>query len=332
MGPTYFEIVTAMALVYFAEERTDVAVLEVGLGGRLDSTNVCQPAVSVITSISFDHTKQLGDTLEAIAWEKAGIIKPGVPVVSGVTEPGPRDVIRGVCDERGCRLMELGREFGFQYRPPHDLEKAPQAGILDFSYRSGDETLAYRELALGLLGRHQGANAAVALATLAELRHQGWSVPEAAIRKGLAELTWPARIELIARRPAIVIDAAHNLASVEALVRVLNESFAARRRVLVFATTLDKDIGRMLECLLPQFDDVVLTRYLDNPRAVPVEDLAAIAREVTDRAFRIFPGPAEAWDAVRRDLAPDDLVCVTGSFFIAGQMRQQIRARPVAER
>lgn len=328
-GPTFFEIITAVALLHFAEANADWVVLEVGLGGRLDSTNVCHPTVSVVTSISLDHTKQLGHTLEAIAWEKAGIIKPGVPVISGVTDPGPRNVIRQAARQRGSPTIELSEDFRFDYRPPHDLEQGPQPGKIDFFFSSGANGVTLRDLQLGLVGLHQGANAAVALATLVELQRVGWTIPEAAIREGLASVVWPARVEVIARRPTIVIDAAHNLASVQALLRSLDQSFTARRRILVFATTQEKDIRGMMECLLERFDHVVLTRYLHNPRAVPVEELDAIARELTSRPYLVRPTPAEAWDEVRKLASPDDLICVTGSFFIAAQMRHEIHNRPL---
>jgi len=327
-GPTYFEITTAMACLHFAECGAGAAVLEVGLGGRLDSTNVCQPRASLITSISFDHTKQLGNTLESIAREKAGIIKRGVPVVSGVTDPGPREVIRQTCRRRGCRLTELGADFDFHYTPPRGLDGSPGRGLIDFRMSGGGRSISYANLALGLLGSHQGANAAVALAAVAELQAAGWEIPEAAIRAGLACLAWPARVELLARRPAVIIDAAHNVASVIALIRVLNESFSPRRRVLVFATTQGKDIRGMLAELLGQFDDVILTRYLDNPRAVPLKEIAAVASGLTDRELRTCDTPAEAWDEARRLASRDDLICVTGSFFTAAQMRHEVLSRP----
>jgi len=327
-GPTYFEITTAMALLRFADAKVDAAVLEVGLGGRLDSTNVCQPLVSVITSISFDHTRQLGDTLEAIAREKAGIIKAGVPVVSGVTDPEPREVIRHTCREGGCRLVELGVDFDVSYRPPHGVDRSPDLGKIDFRYRAPDNPHEFSGVVLGLLGPHQAANAAVALATLAQLRGMGWEIPEAAVREGLARLAWPARVELIARRPTVVIDAAHNVASVEALIGALHESLSARRRLLVFATTQEKDIAGMLRHLLGQFDHVILTQYLDNPRAVPVAELAAAATALTGQSYQVCPRPSEAWDAARSLAGPEDLICVTGSFFIAAQMRREVLARP----
>ena len=313
-GPTYFEITTAMAVCHFARCQVQAVVLEVGLGGRLDSTNVCLPLVSAITSISLDHTKQLGNTLECIAWEKAGIIKPGIPVVSGVTGGGPRDVIREVCRRQGSRLTELGTDFQFQYQPPRGLESSPAMGVLDFQYLVAGREHRYDGLALRLLGHHQAANAAVALAALVELQERGFQIPPSAVREGLVGVTWPARVELVARRPAIVVDAAHNRASVEALVRVLGESFSVRRRLLVFATTQEKDIRGMLAILLPQFEVVIFTRYLNNPRAVPPQEFGRRGGGV-DRPH--VPGGRRPGGGLREVLgaaSPDDLVCATGSF------------------
>ena len=327
-GPTYFEITTAMALMHFARQGVKIAVLEVGLGGRLDSTNVCRPELSVITSISLDHTKQLGNTLESIAAEKAGIIKPGVPVVSGVTTPGPRQVIRKVCRERGSRLIQLGDDFDFQYHPPTGVDKSANLGAMDFEYRLPGREHSYRAIPMALLGRHQAANAAVALAALAELQSGGTTVGREAIHAGLGELSWPARIEVVARRPAVVVDAAHNAASIGALVETLDDSFSARRRLLVFATTLEKDIPGMLDKMLGRFDEVVFTRYLNNPRAVQPEELAQMAESRTGRPYRVFARPTDAWEYVRGAAGPDDLICVAGSFFIAAEMRDEIQSHP----
>jgi dihydrofolate synthase/folylpolyglutamate synthase len=333
--PTYFEITTAMALVQFARRAVDAAVVEVGMGGRLDSTNVCQPVVAVIATISFDHMKQLGNTLASIAREKAGIIKPGVPVVSGVLDAEPREVIAATAAQRGARLVQIGRDFDFTYAPPRDLQIAERHGAMSFLPNSAEIRPAYRDVELGLLGRHQALNAAVAVATIAVLRKQGWSIPEAAVREGLSRVRWPARVEVVARRPAVVVDAAHNVASIASLLETLDESFTARRRWLIFATTQDKQVREMLAQLLPRFDGVVLTRYLNNPRYVPVEELIAIAREVAaslngraspsdDRWLYTAATPADAWSIVSGRATVDDLICVTGSFFLAAEIRQAV--------
>lgn len=328
-GPTYFDLTTAMALLHFRRKRANAAVLEVGLGGRLDSTNVCLPLVSVITSISLDHTKQLGDTLAAIAGEKAGIVKPGVPVVSGVTPPEPRDVIRRIADERRAPLIELERDFTFDYEPPRGLQKSPALGLV--TYRRAASGTRFDKLAMAPPGRHQAANAAIALATVELLRERGWSVPDAAIRQGLVGVRCPARVEVISRRPLVVLDAAHNEASARALVESLTECFDAARRVLVFATTLDKDYRAMLRILLPACDEVILTRYQSNPRGVPVDDLAAVCREL-GHDFRTAPDAPSAWGMARASAAPGDMICIAGSFYLASEMRAAIAARDSAAR
>jgi len=323
--PTYFEIVTALALARFAHCRVDAAVLEVGMGGRLDSTNVCQPLVSVITSISFDHTQQLGNTLAAIAGEKAGIIKSRVPVVSGVLAPDAREVVAAVAQRHDCRLVQLARDFDCDYQPPRQLEIAPALARMSFrNFEQGSEgTLA--DLELSLAGAHQAANAAVAMATLGELARLGWKIRESAIRKGLAEVRWPARVEVISRRPTVVLDAAHNVASIEALARVVEESFSPSPRLLVFATTRDKDVRGMLGVLLPAFDEVIFTRYWQNPRGVAPEELAAIAGEISPTAAHVCADSATAWGLAARIARREHLICITGSFFIAAEMRAAIR-------
>ena len=320
VGPTYFEILTALALIHFRRGGAKAAVLEVGLGGRLDSTNVCQPAVCAITSISFDHTQQLGNTLAEIAAEKAGIIKPGVPVISGVIEDEPRRVIVRIARQRRAPLVQTGGDFDFAYRPARRLDEADRPAHLDFFDRRAGQECVWQNVALNLPGRHQAANAAVALATLSELRRQGWSLSEERVRAALAALRWPARVEVVARRPTIVIDAAHNVASVDALLATLADSFGGRKRRLIFATTRDKDVRGMLARLLPRFDEVVLTRYRSNPRGVPVEQLDELATELSATPCHVCPDPAVALHVALEHTRADDLLVITGSFFIAAEI------------
>ena len=340
---TYFELTTALAFMHFAERAVDLAVFEVGMGGRLDATNVCRPILSVITSISFDHTRQLGNTLREIAVEKAGIIKPGVPVVCGVRRDEPRTAIEEIARRNAVRVIQAGVDFDFSYTAPPAGEPAESAGRFDFSFDShnGDPVHArYEGLTLGMLGRHQGANASVALATLPVLAQHGFHVPPAAVREGLAQARCCARIEVVQRAPTIIVDAAHNVASIQALLDTLSTSFGAGKRTLIFATSRDKDLRGMLAILLPRFDEVILTRYENNPRSVRPAVLAEIAAElsVADIAAesggskcRVCPNPASAWESARSAVSPDDLICVTGSFFIAAEMRRQIiTAPPVA--
>lgn len=326
---TYFEITTAMALVFFAREKVEWTVLEVGLGGRLDSTNVVRPRVSVITSISYDHMRQLGPTLAAIAFEKAGITKPGVPVVSGVVGEEPQRVIADVSRERGCELWQLERDFRFDYRAPRHLDDGAASGALDWQLHRDARDVEYRDLQLSMPGRHQAANASVALATLAVLESDQCRYEEAALRAGLASATCPARVEVLARRPTVVLDAAHNGASVAALLQTLAESFSPRRKRLIFATSRDKDVAAMLTLLLPAFDEVIFTRYTSNPRGMPPEELLALASEISLAPCKVERDIASAWQEVRRTAKPTDLICLTGSFFGAAESREVVLQHPI---
>lgn len=334
--PTFFEITTAMAMLHFSQAAVDVAVLEVGLGGRLDSTNVCQPIVSVITSISFDHTRQLGDTLAEIASEKAGIIKTGIPVVCGVTEDEPRTVICQTATEQDAPIRLLGEDFSFKYRPPRDVELHEQHGSLEYTRSTAGHPKS-QEFSIKMLGSHQATNAAIAVATLEELVSAGWQIEAEAIARGLAEATCPARIEVVSRQPTVILDTAHNVASIDAVIEVLDDSFAATRRTLIFAATKEKDVRGMLQRLLRRFDSIILTQYLDNPRAVPVSTLEQLAGEVLAEsefarpAITLCETPEAAWQTCESVMTPNELICITGSFFLAAEMRSMVMwPKPVA--
>ncbi len=317
--PTFFEIGTALGFLHFAYRRCDAAVIEVGLGGRFDSTNVCRPLVAVVTSVGLDHTAQLGTTAEAIAFQKAGIIKRSVPVVSGVTEPGARAVVRLAASEQHAPLWESDRDFGFEYTPGVG-DRAPRVAVATPRGRYGPTPLA-------LLGAHQAHNAALAVAAADRLRDAGMAVPPAAVAAGLAGVHWPGRVEVVSRRPAVILDTAHNVPSAEALVKTLAESFpTVGRRVVVFAVSSDKPVREMLAVLSRYFDHFHLTRYGNNPRSVAPEDaarsLAAVAPGV---AFSTYPSAAAAWEGAKRTTGAGDLVCVTGSVFLAGELLPLVR-------
>jgi len=314
---TFFEVGTAVGLLHFARRRVEAAVLEVGLGGRFDSTNVCQPALAVITSISYDHTKLLGDRLASIAFEKAGIIKPGIPTVSGVTAPEVQEVIERISRERRSPLRQLGADFHYDYTPGQVTAAATQRPR--FVVRTWRQR--WPEMELGLFGEHQAANAAVAVACVEELRRQGLHIPAAALAGGLAEVCWPARLEVLGRRPLVVLDCAHNVASARALVQTLVTSFPPARRRLVFAVAADKDVPGILRELAPHFAHAYLTRFGSNPRSVPPEQLAEVLRRDGRLPFTVCATPAEAWQAARAAADADDLICVTGSVFVAGEIR-----------
>jgi dihydrofolate synthase/folylpolyglutamate synthase len=338
-GATFFEIATALGLLHFLRHKVDVAVLEVGLGGRFDATNVCVPALAIITSISFDHTQQLGNTLARIAFEKAGIIKPGRPVLSGVTVPEARNVIENICCQRQAPLSELGRDFSFTYEP---------GLITDVTERWPMVQVATKEkhwpaLRLRLLGEHQAANAALVVAAVEELCSHGLMIPLDALASGLATVNWPARLEVVQRRPLVILDCAHNLASAQALVETLEQSFpettahqlpedtrrrtppgspqSPRRRILIFAGSHDKDLPGMLRVLAPYFHHIYLTRYAHNPRFVPPDELAQMLQRVSPVPFTVCVSAPEAWQQARAAAAEHDLICITGSVFLAGELR-----------
>lgn len=326
-SPTYFEIMTAMALWYFARQQTTAVVLEVGLGGRLDSTNIVTPLVSVITSISFDHMKQLGNTLAAIATEKAGIIKPGVPVVTGVTESEPLESITNIARQQHAPLIRVGRDFNYHYVAAgfDSADKLPR-GELHYSSEQGHAVTRYEHVRLGMLGAHQAANAAVALATLQQLQARGWHIPAEAIHAGFADVRCQARIEVLRTNPTVVIDTAHNAASIAALIEVLAAGSGFRQRHLVFACSRDKDPAGMLKQLWPHFDRVYLTRFLNNPRSMAPEELAALAPSAADgKICTLCDDPVSAWQSAQRSATAEDLVCITGSFFLAAELRSVVR-------
>ena len=271
-GVTYFEAVTAMGFLHFARSEVDVAVVEVGLGGRLDATNVLTPRVSVITSLSLEHTYLLGDTLAEIAYEKAGIIKPGIPVVSAPQQPEAIKVIEAISRERGSPLTEVGRDW--DYEPgPADLDG--QAFAARRIVGGGSELDG--EYWTPLLGRHQLENAASVIAALDIIGQRDFCISAKAVRQGLHDVYWPGRMEILSREPLAVADGAHNPYSAQTLREALEEWFPGQRWALIFGASADKDVAGMLRTLLPISDYVIVTRS-DHPRAAaPVELADAVA-------------------------------------------------------
>ncbi len=309
MAPTFFELTMAMGWLWFRRQNAELAVLEVGLGGRLDATNICRPLACGITSISRDHTGLLGSRLEQIATEKAGIIKPGVPVMSGVEPVVAQRVIEEICQTRKAELWSLDREIEMEL-----------SSINRFSVRT--PLNQYHQLQVPLTGSHQLRNAALAVGLMQPLIQAGWNMPKEAVTKGLANARCPLRIELIQTQPQVVLDVAHNWASVSALISTLNREFSANRRLLIFAASRDKDAAGMLRQLLPQFETVILTRFTGNPRGILVEKLAQLAASISPRSVHVVSTPSQAWQLAQRLADQDDLICGTGSFFIAAELRE----------
>jgi dihydrofolate synthase / folylpolyglutamate synthase len=318
-GPTWFEVMTAAAFVHFARAKVDVAVLETGLGGRLDATNVSRPTVTVITSISRDHTRLLGSTLAKIAGEKAGIIKRGCPIISGVMQPSARRVITATAGRRRAPLRQLGRDFTVHVAPPA-ADADPLAGpTFDLDVRGRAAPL--HGLTVAMPGRHQADNAALAVVAALHLDARGIRVTEAAISSGLARTTLPARTERLGERPLVVVDAAHNVASMRSLLDTLRGVLDRHRpRALVFAASADKEIEKMLATTAGLFETVVVTRYLKNPRAAAIARLEAACTAAGLPRPLTAESPAAALAAARSRVGPRGLVVVAGSFFLAAEV------------
>jgi dihydrofolate synthase/folylpolyglutamate synthase len=319
---TFFEVATALGFLHFARRGVEAAVLEVGLGGRFDSTNVCRPLLSLITSISFDHTSQLGNRLAQIAGEKAGIIKPGRPALSGARAAEARRVIEEVCRERGAPLRQVGVDIRYTHHPG----RITRTGVRLPRVEVVTDRRAWPALEVGLLGEHQAANAALAVAAVEHLRDEGFRIDDRAVADALASVRWPARLEVLGRHPLVVLDCAHNVASAQALVDTLETSFpdwagGRGRRLLIFAGSGDKNVAGILQVLAPHFAHVFLTQFSSNPRGLPCDRLAATLTQVAELPYTIHPTPAAAWEAARSAAGEGDLIAVTGSVFLAGELR-----------
>ncbi len=321
---TTFEFMTALALTWFSEQGVEWCVLEVGLGGRLDATNVVTPAVAVITSLSYDHMAVLGDTLAEIAAEKAGIIKAGVPVVSAPQPAEALAVIEETCQLQGATLTLVGRDWIWAAgkSDPHG-----QA----FSLYHGQERL--EQLWLPLLGEHQLVNAATALATLWLLQERGANLDLAAIRRGLRDVRWPGRLQILGAAPFVVADSAHNGDSARKLMAALREHLAYRNLIIVLGVSADHATPGLLQALLSDAKRVVATRAR-HPRAADPAWLQARAAEL-GFTVETSPSVAEALDLALGVANPEDLICCTGSVFVAAEAIEAWQRReglPIPER
>lgn len=319
-GLTWFELTTALAFLFFARQRVDMVVSEVGLGGRLDATNLVTPLVSVITSISYDHTHLLGNTLAEIAGEKAGIIKPEVPVVSAPQPDEAAAVLADVSRERGAPLTVVGRDWLYEFG------KTTRRGQ---SFRAGRHNGPMRDFWTPLVGKHQVINATVALAALDQVRQAGIPLTEKALINGLAQVNWPGRFEIVAEKPWVIFDAAHNRASARYLTETLLATFAdVGSRTLVFGASADKDVAGMFTEMLPAIDHLILAQAV-HPRALTPDILAAQA--VTSGfsgTIEQRPVVADALQRARELSGQDGLVLVAGSLFIVGEARDECGMQP----
>jgi dihydrofolate synthase/folylpolyglutamate synthase len=309
--PTYFECLTAMAFETFAEQKVEFAVLEVGMGGRLDATNIVTPEVAVITQIDFDHEDYLGHSIEQIAGEKAAIVKAGVPVVLATERPRARKVVERKAAELGAPVIEIDRDFRLENVRDEDGWYRATAVHLE----SGEKF----DLAPSLAGRYQLRNALAALAAARIVAKRGWPVTRDHIERGIARARWLARLERFGKQPAIYLDGTHNPAGARELVNFWEEHFADRRVFLVYGAMRDKAVDEIAGLLFPRAGHVILTQPRQS-RAISVDALAAMSGHLADH----FDQVADPAEAVRRALklaGPDDVVFVTGSLYLAGDLR-----------
>jgi dihydrofolate synthase/folylpolyglutamate synthase len=307
---TTFELMTALGFCHFAAKGVDFQVVEVGLGGRLDATNVVSPEVGVITIISLDHTEVLGDSLAAVATEKAGIIKPGMTVVSAPQPPAAARVIEETCLKQGAGLIRVGTDVSWRRL---SLDEGSQ--LLEIKGRCN----RYR-LSLSLLGSFQQVNAATAVATLEALVEKGFNISPEAVTKGLGSVSWPGRFQIIRHRPAIVLDGAHNPAAAAGLVASLGDYFnrqATGQAILVFGASVDKDLAGIVTALSPYFSRAIVTRSR-HPRAMAG---APVEAEFSRHGLEVEAAASVA-EALKRALTvagEEDVICVTGSLFVVGE-------------
>ena len=315
--PTFFEFSTAMAFHEFGRKKVDWAIIETGMGGRLDATNVISPALSIITNISLEHQAYLGSTLPKIAAEKAGIIKQGVPVVTGVSQPS---VVRTVLEQAGKKqapAYRLGNQFRIRRNPGSDR----------FTY-FGVDAAVWKDIRTRLLGRYQVDNAALVLAACEILnRDKTARLPEAEIRKGLLENSWPGRLEVLSDAPLVLLDGAHNMAAIRPLARFLSERFAGRYITLVSGILDDKAYPEMLGCLLPRCNRVILTQPKID-RAIPADALKKVAEKII-ADVSVIPDVPSALNYAIRTSKPDHVICIAGSLYLVGEVKEAIETGSV---
>ncbi len=321
--PTFFEVYTGLAFQAFSDAAVDVAVIETGLGGRLDATNVITPIVTVITSIDLDHTHVLGNTVQEIAGEKAGIIKPGIPVVIARQAPGVHDVLAERAAQVGAPLVAAPdvAEFGpVSPRPVPDANDDFEPPTERFVLATATGPL---EVQCTLAGRHQADNAAAAYAALKTLADDGFAVSCRQFQTALAQLQWPARFQVAGARPWLVIDCAHNPASVRALTSALRRHLKYDGLTLVVGISADKDVKQILSILCPAAGRVIVTQA-DNPRALPAEHLAAVVRRQFTGSISVAPAVSKAVELAREVTTEQEAICITGSFFVAGEAMEHL--------
>lgn len=301
--PTFFEATTAMALAYFARENTDIAIMEVGMGGRLDATNVITPLVSVITNISKEHEFFLGSRLLDIAGEKGGIIKERIDVITGATQLSVIHLFESICKAKTAPMWRLGKDFRY---------RTTGSGL----HYSGLNR-QFNGLRLGLKGKFQSRNGALALAVIERLEEKGYKVSSQNIREGLEKSIWPGRMQVVAKNPTIILDGAHNPSAMKALADSIKAGLKFRQMILVIGVMEDKEIGQILRRIVPLSDYIIYTRPVYYRAASPETIMAEGAR--LGKPGEIVPLLTEAIKKAREIADPRDLIVICGSLFTVGE-------------
>lgn len=318
-SPTFFEIITAIAFMHFADQEVDIAVIETGLGGRLDSTNVISPTVIGITSISIDHQNLLGDTIDSIAKEKAGIIKEGIPVLTVPQDPNAMKVLRKHALSLNAPFSVTGKDIDFSSRFESSREFGPHTRICLTTPSS-----RFEHLRVPLPGAHQAMNCGLALAILDKLKENGYEINDEKAIAGLQGVSLKGRMEIISDDPHIIIDAAHNAASIKALIQAIGQHVPYDSMIIIFGCNSDKDVRGMLTQLQYGADKVIFTRS-NSPKAVFPQDLADMYTEICGKMYQTAMTLREAAKIAKSAVSREDLICVTGSFYLVGQAKEQLQ-------
>jgi len=317
--PTFFEIMTTLAFMYFLDKAVDIAVIETGLGGRLDSTNVIRPKVIGITSLSIDHQNLLGDTIDSIAKEKAGIFKRGVPAITVQQEPSAMRVLKSQAIAVKASLSVTGSDIDFSHRFETSREHGPHTRICLTT-----PTSKFEHLRVPLHGKHQAINCGLALAILDKLKSAGYKIDNNKAAEGLHKVSLAGRMEMIWDDPRIMIDAAHNAASIKALIHAIGQNIPYDSMVVIFGCNSDKDVKGMLEKLQYGADKVIFTRS-NSPKAVPPEDLAEMYTEICGKMYQTAATLGQALQLAKNAVSKEDLICITGSFYLIGQAKMRFQ-------
>ena len=319
--PSYFDVLTAAAFKYFADQKVDIAVVETGLGGRLDSTNVIKPEVTAITSISKDHMAQLGNTLALIAQEKAGIFKKDIPAVTVVQDPEVEAVMARVAAKVGAPFDVAGKSIEFSYR----FESSRMLGPHNRVCLTTTNT-KFEHLAVPLMGEHQAINCGLALAVIDKLKQRGLPIVDSKAMEGLAKTTIPGRMEIINQTPKVIVDGAHNAASLDAMMRAIGQHVPYDSMVVIFGCCADKDVAGMLERITSGADKVIFTK-VNNIRTADPNELAARYVEQFGKMAQVAETLEEALSIANRAVTKEDLICITGSFYLVGEAKKYFAAK-----